>query len=327
MWTTAASVWVKILNCKLGKAEIIPTFIQTRLFEKPTGFERHRLRLWRDILGLSVRVLEDTQGLMGLTLLICAYINLPQAVQPKSVIDFQDTHFTLAVYLACLSSSSHLASLIVMRDFIDTHRIQTMIRVFMIMVLAILLTATVDLSALAFVPFFVVMERLLLWDWKMSPQVEFNLEYVVPPMVMVYIFWISISQLVASREAREQRLHKAWRAIRPYTIGLALDWPKHRDRLGPERYNRLTTPIKVFIKLCIFSNPLSMFLAQIASAILALVFVLMQKFTPAPIPTEAERASGIIAWCSLNNLSDNVWVYGQSYALFFLLVLLYSTTH
>jgi hypothetical protein len=330
IWTTAASIIAAIIDGMLGYSTIIPPGMQRRLFPALSDDrlnERERLEFWQKISSLSIRVLADTQAFMGLSLITCAYINIPAAADSTGVLGYQDAHFTLAVYLACLSSSSHVASLLVMRDQIDTHRTTTLIRVVVMSIFALLLTITIDLSSYAFQPFFVGLERLLIWKMHVPETAEWILEYALPPMVMIYIFWISITQLLFSRTyLHHHALHLLWRKLRRFTIGFALDWLKSERRLGIERYDSIVSPVKTLIRFCVFSHPMVIFLLQIAFAVISLVFALCQKFTQAPVPTETERAQGI-KWCSLSNYQENGWNYGQSAAIILLLIPLYSTFH
>lgn len=82
-----------------GQSKILPT----RWRSQRRALARYtRCRL---LLATAVTVLADAQAFIGIVLLMSVYINLPQVeMSNASLLDFQDNYFTLAVYLACLSS-------------------------------------------------------------------------------------------------------------------------------------------------------------------------------------------------------------------------------
>jgi hypothetical protein len=285
--TTLASVAAAVIDTRLGVSTIVPQewgWAGEDLSPEAT----QRYQTWRKILGLVVRILADTQALVGFTMLINAYINLRQQHDPTaSLLDFQDAYMTLSVYLSCLASCSHLASLLVMRDYIDRHRTATTLRIILIVLFGTLLTVTIDLSEYAFQPFFVVMEKVLVNIMGMSRSAEFHLEYAAAPIIMMYIFWISIDQLVKPLRTRVQSL---WPRVRSFTIRWALVWLRDDRRLGEAQYARITSPLKALGNFQLFSHPIIVFLLQLLFALVCLTFTLLLIFTPAPPRRPEDRA-------------------------------------
>jgi len=208
-----------------------------------------------------------------------------------------------------------------MRDYIDRRRTVTTLRIIVIVLFGTLLTVTIDLSEYAFLPLFLVMEKVLINIMPMPRSVEYNLEYAAPPIVMFYIFWVSVSQLVKTLRIRVQNL---WPKVRPFTIGWALDWLKD-ERLGEARYTRMKRPLKALGNFLVFSHPIIVFLLQVLFAIVSLTFTLLLRFTHAPATRPEDRALGITQWCSLANPQDDGWSFGQTSAMILLVIPMYST--
>lgn len=199
--------------------------------------------------------------------------------------------------------TSHLASLQMMR--LDKNHTTTYLRVGVIVVFATFLTITIDLNRYAYQPAFVVMEQVLVNHLHFSEDVESVLEYLVPPLIMFWIFWISIAQLV-----------EPWNNC----------WLRQAVK-AKRRYSRLAPFGKAVLRFVVFGHPLAVFFLQVTFAGISVTCALLQRFTPAPQPTPSEIANGVGKWCDLRSTENNIWSYGQTTALILLILPIYSTVH
>jgi hypothetical protein len=77
-WTTFASILVAILDGVLGVSTILPLVSRVGLLESSQRRLVRGTKKGGKLLGISVKILADTQSITGLALLTSAYINLPQ---------------------------------------------------------------------------------------------------------------------------------------------------------------------------------------------------------------------------------------------------------
>jgi hypothetical protein len=250
-----------------------------------------KLKWWKSSLSAFIYISGDTALIYALALLISAYTNLRFTPdRTASLLHYQDAYFTLCTYMCCAFSSVHLASLLVLRDRIKHHRRTTTFRVLLLSIFGTMLIITVALSWPAFEPFFVLMDRLLVYRMKMPQNLEHFLEYFLPALGMTYIFWISVWQ-VLGRSVVDSRPRRKWKRVAHFLI---------------------------------FGSWRVVFVLQVCCAMLSICFILAQKFVTAPAPTPADRARGIGEWCSLNNPRDNQWAFSQTLAMILLLVPFYA---
>lgn len=180
---------------------------------------------------------------------------------------------------------------------VDTSKTTTIIRVFVIGIFAVFLTITIDLSRYCFQPGFILMEKVLVHGLGMTQSTENVLEYVVPPIIMFWVFWISIAQLL--KPMRDWIL-KLWPEYLRYPFSRPLNWLRDK-KLGLKRYGQVTRPIKAIAHFSVFAHPLVILLVQVVFAGISVTCALYQKFTSAPEPTALDIVKGVGLWCSLNN--------------------------
>lgn len=141
------------------------------------------------------------------------------------------------------------------------------------------------------------MERVLVYGLHMTKGAENVLEFLTPPIIMFWVFFVSIAQLLEPMRAWISNL---WPGILRYPFSPLLNWLRDK-KLGAKRYRRITGPIKTAIHFAVFTHPLVVLIIQVVFAGISVTCALLQKFTTAPIPTASDIAKGVEAWCSLNN--------------------------
>ena len=136
--TTTASIAAAWLDCKLGNAQAIqPLRHRTGIFSVATGATVYRCTLWRVVLQRLVLALADQQLITGIALLLCGFITERHALNGSQML--------LIVYLSILSSSSHLACVITLREYIKNHTEVAYIRICAIIFFANLLFVAIIL--------------------------------------------------------------------------------------------------------------------------------------------------------------------------------------
>ena len=106
-----------------------------------------------------------------------------------SVTNYQNMYFTTVVYVCCIASSSHVASLLVMRevDHFNSKPKVLKIRVGIVVIFAILLIITIALSEYAFEAFFVPWE---LFELIAHPSPIRVAIFVINLAVLWYLVWL-----------------------------------------------------------------------------------------------------------------------------------------
>ena len=137
----------------------------------------------------------------GFALLVASFTSLPS--DPRSDDEYLDGYIALVVYSCCVFSSTHIASLLVLRGRIGKHLISSLIRIILLSSFGIALCVAVDISRYAFEVAFVVMEKLLVERWHIDPELEHKLEDALPPVLMLVVYWNAIIALL--RPAVERR--------------------------------------------------------------------------------------------------------------------------
>lgn len=304
-------------------AAFLPKLVQKWLSEGLSKEQKEKRKFWRRVLGKLILALADQQLVTGIALLTSAYIILPN--NPFSTntgavsIDYQDAYFTLVVYLCCLSSSTHLACIITAKRSGDELPQVTKIRIVLIILFSVLLSVSIALSIYAFDPFFRFLYLILVDALGASKRTYRAFTYIVPLVIMLYIFWISIIQLADS--LRGKITHSIRLTRRPFHIISDI----LTRSLGKTFHDRVVGFIKSSFWFFLFSKPWVVFVLQIVLVITSLYFALSQKFTPAPKPNEEALAAGVSSWCSLNNSADNEWGFGQNVPMFLLFLPVLST--
>jgi hypothetical protein len=289
-----------------------------------TATQIERYRKWRHVLGKYISSTADTTSVTGFALLASAYATLKTDGSSAGGDNYHDSYWTLIVYLCCVCSSTHIASLLAMRNHISEHLASSAVRIFGMTCFGIALAVTVDLSRYAYESMFVVLEDVTINKMHIHPNVEHILEDVLPPLAMAAVYWNAIVPLAAPalkhhREPRHIVPAALWRFARyalfvaepPVWRWLVLFWKVLKYILRDNVIARF------------FSKAFVVLFLQLTATIVTIVYLLIQKLAKATPATDADKAMGIYTWCSLNNKWDNQWGFGSSCSMILLIVPFY----
>ncbi len=162
----------------------------------------HYAKNWRRRLTRFILFSADAQFCSGLAFLISTWVI---AKNNKDVNDSLSSPLTtLVVYYLCMISSVHQAALLTMRTEIAKHPPATVIRMLLLICFAINMVVLVDWNLYAFEPLFIPLERML--KGRMTHGALRILEYVIPPIIMVWIYGTAIFQLFSVTDSTPEGL-------------------------------------------------------------------------------------------------------------------------
>jgi len=268
--------------------------------------QEHCTKKLRPKLARFILFSADAQFCSGLAFLVSTFVIAKNSGDVDDSLSSPLT--TLAVYYLCMISSVHQAELLVMRTEITRHRRATMIRMLLLICFVVMLVVLVDWNFFAFEPLFIPLERML--KSGMTHDSLRKLEYVIPPIIMMWIYSTAIFQLFSS-SIRETRAISDWWLF-----------TTSRNRFRVVRIG------KKLIQWLLFSNVKIVFGVQMLSAVISTVFMGLQKYTSAPPLTEADKNQypGIVAWCDLVDRYENPWTVGQLTTMILAFAPFYSFT-
>lgn len=255
--------------------------------------------------------LADLQLITGFALLIAGYATVFKGIRPQ---DYHNAHWTLIVYMSCLSSSTNLAAALTLRKYFDDHKKIAVLRISLILIFSALLVVALSTSR-SFSVFFLPISLILA-----KQDIERSSKYVVLRAVfwilpVMYVFYIAIIQMLPRKRDR----FKAWlsknagpivrKRLRLWLIRMLI-----QKSLGEKMYRKIQAFFVASFWYLLFSSPRSIFVLQILFSLIAATFCLAQKFA---IPMQVDKDAGF--QCSLNNKQENQMEFGQ--VLSFLLLL------
>jgi hypothetical protein len=300
--TTVVSVFAACLDEALvADKRFFPSWLNGRLRahlskHKDDNHDRRcRLMFWRKVLERLMIALADQQLVTGFAILITGLIVYRG--------HYKGAHFTLVVYLSCLSSSSHLAAIITLRQyFLDNHALAKL-RIACIWAFAILLALAIPMSK-AFGPFS------LAWFLVSKPDrkpiaARFILSYL-SVWQLLWFFWTGIWHI---SPLKKQESYKA-KFNRAFSI-VAWNPIYHSSPEGQARRKKYTLYPRRVLRYLIFLTPFSVFVLQVAFAAFSVVMALAQKF----VPSGSDPNS-----CSLRSKEENEMGYGQILAILLLVL-------
>jgi hypothetical protein len=218
--------------------------------------------------------------------------------------DLGSAHFALIVYLSCLSSSSHLAAIVTLRKYFEDNQTLALFRITIISLFALLLSLSISLTS-AFGPFYFVFYAVTDW-FLIGP---FGILLSIMPIL--WTFWTGIWQIVPGLRACFQ----AWlkRVVWPWVkrAGLGGCWSWMQRHLSERKSQKLRRLFWSFLNYICFLSPMTVFLIQVAFAMISVSMALAQKFEPG---SEYESE------CSLNSPEENEMGYGQVLAMLLLVL-------
>lgn len=266
---------------------------------------------WRMTLDRLILSLADLQLITGFALVIAGYATVFKGITPK---DYHNAHWTLIVYMSCLSSSTHLAAVLTLRKYFDDHKKIAVLRISLILIFSALLVVAIMTSrsfSVFLLPFSLILAKHGI-EWRSKYLVPWVLFWILP---FTYVFYIAIIQMFPrKRDGFKAWLSKkAWPIVRKW-LGLWLISTLIQKSLGKKRYHTVQAVFVASFWYLLFSSPRSIFVLQILFSLIAATFCLVQKFA---MPTQVDKDAGFR--CSLNNKQENRMEFGQ--VLSFLLLL------
>lgn len=287
----------------------------------------------------------DQQLVTGFALLISAWVKLHtnaalESIDPEdrgSYLRFPNTslpnaEFSLIVFLCMASSSSHLASVLVLREYMESHRSSARLRITLMVIFAAFLAVTIALasSLTAYFAWIIVEifsvavgENSAPPDWVLI--LILALCIVIPMLAILAIFWLCTLQVsprlkgAVQRKTRTMVLARLRRWFR-----LSRIWHSGLMKLLPQRWRE---PFTKFVKrafwFMILGNESIVFTFQVILAVLSIVWISLQRLAT---PPKLYTGDTQIPLCSLHNVAGKgeIASFGQLLPLIFLVLPLFS---
>jgi hypothetical protein len=334
--TDGALIAVVYLNYQIQPCEELPVPV---VFHKAFAIQstrQERLELWREVLIDYILTAADYMAVQGFALLASAYLNTftTAKIQHLSVLNYQDNYFTSLIYICCIASTTHLASLLAIRHHLQDNPTSSKIRLIMFVVFGLCLGITLDLNEYAFQYFYVHAERLLISKLHWSVGFEkWMVEYITPMVFTVWVYGISIYYVLqatfnefAAAALQILRRSSFLRNLKQNILCCGCWRRRHKSKTKSDSvYGAFVFKwLKITASWIFLPHPMIIFAVQLVFTVISIVFLLEQKYAKAPEPTAAERAQGVGRFCSLWNTSDNNMSFGQFLPLFLLMLPVYS---
>lgn len=316
--TTVASITAAILGSRIDDDDstiFLPGFVHRWLARDMTPTKREWCRFWRDILERFILNMADQQLITGFSLLIIGYIVEPWPLNLKGRL--WSSRFALVVYLSCLSSSSHLACMLMLHKYLREHSGLAMLRVFFIILFALILSVSIGLGSTFLVIGYglkLIFSRLIK-TYDASLRLAGIFTYTSAPLIALYVYWTAVLQLLPSAK---DRVKNAVRYIHRRFIRCIIPYNALNKLLGPRLSRSLGASVKIVFWWLLFLNPPIIFTLQVLFAMISIIFVVFQKFLG---PTSKDRCVDCYqyqACVGLNNVDENKWGFGQMLAMFVL---------
>ncbi|KAK0650480.1 hypothetical protein DIS24_g6772 [Lasiodiplodia hormozganensis] len=294
------------------------------LFHKFSQKGRERSDFYRKVLTRVMITLGDQQILTGIAIIISGYSramqNHSQMVEEYSRWRYRlvENHFFLIVYLACLSSSSHLAAIVTLKRYLIDNKFLAFLRLALIVLFAMLLTVTICLS----VPFgpptilYLSIEAKLQTEesmcgiWKKSygscediklHRLWLVLFYIVAVIAVLYPYWIAIINTFESwNEELGRHFRRFWQNESKW---LPMHWIRKcfagLDNLGPGTFwKSFRRKIKMTFLFLALGSSGEAFCLQVVFFSVSLFYVLLQRMSNKPNdnPEICDLSAGGTKW-------------------------------
>ena len=351
--TTLASIVAAVLDYVAGTDQpLLPHRWQPKNI---TPALREKCLFARRILDRLILDFADQQLVTGFALLISAWVKLHsnaalESLDPalqKQSLRFPNTalpnaEFSLIVFLCMASSSSHLASILVLREYMESHRSSARLRMVLMVIFAAFLAVTIALasSLTAYFAWVIVKIFSIAVDPNTTPPAWVSvlilaLCIAVPLLLTMAIFWLctlqlsprlkgavkrNVSSIILARLRRWFRLSKIWHSV--------------VMRLLPQRWRQpFTKTVKRVFWFMVLGNESIIFTFQIILALLSMIWVGLQRLGTPPefweqLPSSdgSELVPTRILLCSLHNVAGKgeIASFGQLLPLIFLVLPLFS---
>ncbi|GME31872.1 crispr-associated helicase cas3 [Neofusicoccum parvum] len=267
--------------------------------------------------------LGDQQILTGIAILVSGYVRAAQNEQadqfPRWRYRLIENHFFLIVYLACLSSSSHLAAVITLKSYLNKNKVPAFMRLGLIVTFAILLTVTICLA----VPFgpptilFLTIDQDITWKERYCRdyvQASYGTDcsisadrfllvlfYIVTTVAVLYPYWIAIINTFENwRAALKDHIKTFWRID---TRWLPMHWIRRSfdgmEKVGPRKFWKwLRRRLKSTFLFFVLGNTGRAFYLQLIFFAISLMYVIAQRVanTPREDVGMCDLSSGGTSW-------------------------------
>lgn len=263
------------------------------------------------------------------------YLRFPNTALPNA-------EFALIVFLCMASSSSHLASILVLREYMEGHRASARLRIILMVIFAAFLAVTIALASSLTAYFaWVIVE---IFSIAVNPNdplpywvnaLILALCIAVPLVVIMGIFWLCTLQLSPRLKGAVKRNMSSIVLVRLRRwLRLSKIWHSGFMRLVPQRWRQpCTKTVKRIFWFMILGNEPIIFTLQIILAVLSMIWVALQRLATPPefwtwLPSNdgSSPVQTRILLCSLHNVAGEgeIASFGQLLPLIFLVLPLFS---
>lgn len=249
---------------------------------------------------------------------------------PPSQLKYQNAHFMLVLYLSCLSSSSHLACILTLKNYFAKHRDAIVSRLFFVYVFALLLSTMIAIT-LPFQPLRVAFHHLFgdnndycvgetepcfsdkQFDSESNVSRTLPILYLILVMYPFLLLALHLPIMGISRVRFRERFLDFVSIKRTRT-------PESGDRISAGIIYLFRDAVALLCRYLFFGSLFIVFCQQLVFFAVSLVFVFAQRFAQPPEwnpwnaygfnnPSRGESSSG--HYCSLDGLTANKWGFGQ----------------
>ncbi|KAK8208546.1 hypothetical protein IWZ01DRAFT_345666 [Phyllosticta capitalensis] len=317
--TTGLAVCAAILDILHGTSDaVLPAKTVNKIHKRwGMGLEvKGRYSLTRKMIDRVMLSLADQQLLTGFAIMISFWLRY------NDYNDHHRNHVDLVMYLSCLSSSSHLASVITLKRYFKEHSMTARLRMVLIFLYALFLTSSIIIT-MPFPPFY----QALVWlmnhlfscdDFDCTSTLPYIIFYFLTVVFVFYPFWVAFCQVFEGAKRLSQhgiRTAGHWMSLSPLRPRLHL-----RQRLS-KRSPRLASAmesagrgITAAFWFVLFGDLHLAFVQQLFFVSISLAFVFLQKFAEPPSPDDDDGPR----LCGLNLPSTNVFGFGEILSLIML---------
>jgi hypothetical protein len=216
--TTIASIVAAFLDASLDDDKaFFPKRLQAWIHRDLSDAALEKRRLWRCMLDRLILGLADQQLVSGFALLVCGYL----AAYPEGVAYYDSAdlaHWNLIVYMACLSSSTHLACVLTLRKYFNQHKETGTVRIVFIILFSLFLIPSIIMSY-CFEAFLIPIT--LLADHEIEKKgtsvarinLVTGLWYTFQAVAYIYLFYAAVMQLLPGYRQKIKQW-KIWSLLR-----------------------------------------------------------------------------------------------------------------
>lgn len=233
-------------------------------------------------------------------------------------------HWSLVVYLSCLSSSTHLAGILTLRKYFQMYKPTSILRICLVLAFSALVVAAISTSisfSVFLLPFRLILKRLFGYQFGhrhrgLGQIAILILWYIFWTSIFLYVFYMAVIQALPRFKPVVQSWMKvqAWPLLRKW-LGLRIVGSVLRFLLRKRIYGAIRNGFAALIWTMLFPGVGMVFGTQITFTIIALIYSLIQKFAT---PSQRDIEDG--CYCSLNVSSENQMGFGQILAAVSLLL-------